>query len=288
MWIVQETCLAKDLILLFDSTFAGWTGIQSLRRFLMRSPYQSKSPMPPQMSDFEETGQLIKASQAFSLDAHRTQSFRNNLEDLINSTVECICTDPKDKIYGLLGLLDDNQGKEISVDYSKSLFEVFDDVMRFYFHISSYTPGLYTVRFAQLLQKTLGCQQYMENVVQTHMLSSALPKSWELVYAFGQRIGVVEAIGEPFPRSVVPPPPAYSKVPGLPPRIFHEIGGSFVPFPQLERPGDPLKSIPVNGQASFALQGWFQTGLSVASEILIMWHKTQIIYPVLPEEDPQR
>jgi hypothetical protein len=108
MWIVQEMCLAKDLILLFDSTFASWTGIQSLRRFLMKSPYQSKSPMPPQMPDFEETSQLIKSSQAFSLDAHRTQSFRNNLEDLINSTVECICTDPKDKIYGLLGLLDDN------------------------------------------------------------------------------------------------------------------------------------------------------------------------------------
>jgi hypothetical protein len=177
MWIVQEMCLAKDLILLFDSTFASWAGVQSLRRFLMRSPYQPKSPMPTQMPDFEETGQLIKASQAFSLDAHRTQSFRNNLEDLLNSTVECICTDPKDKIYGLLGLLDDNQSKEISVDYSKSLFEVFADVMRFYFHLSSYTPGLYTVRFAQLLQKTLGCQQYMENAVQTHMLSSALPKT---------------------------------------------------------------------------------------------------------------
>jgi len=89
----------------------------------------------------------------------------------------------------------------------------------------------------------------MENAVQTHMLSSALPKTWELVYAYGQRIGVGEAIGEPFPGSVVLPPPVYSKVPGLPPRIFHEIGGSLVPFPQLERPGDLLKSTPVNGQA---------------------------------------
>jgi hypothetical protein len=208
------------------------------------------------MRDSEEMTHLIKASQAFSLDAHRTQSFRNNLYDLINSTVECICTDPKDKIYALLGLLDDNQSKEISVDYSKSLFEVFSDVMRFYFHLWPAASN-FTVRFAQLLQKTLGCQKYMENSVQTHMLSTALPTTRELIYSYGKRVGVVKAIGEPFPGSVLPAPHLYPEVlPDLPPHVFHEIEGSLLQFPELERHGDPIKAIAVNGQASFALQGW--------------------------------
>ena len=95
--------------------------------------------------DFEETSQLIKASQAISLDAHRMQSFSNNVEDLISSTVDCVCADPKDKIYSLLELLGSNKSKEIPVNCSKALFEVFADIMRFYFRLPS-PPSLYTVR----------------------------------------------------------------------------------------------------------------------------------------------
>jgi hypothetical protein len=170
--------------------------------------------------------------------------------------------------------LDDDQSKEISVDYSKSLFEVFADVMRFYFHLQAFSRGQYTVGFAQLLQKTLGCQKYMENAVQTHMLSATLPTGRELVYAYGKRVGVVEAIGDPFPGSVVPPPRLYSNVPDLP-HIFHEIGGPLLRFPELERQGDPIKSIAVNGQASFALQGWSKDILSVTFETLIHCHKSR-------------
>jgi hypothetical protein len=53
------------------------------------------------------------------------------LKDLLETCKDSLCLDPRDKVYGLLGLADDCQEGNLTADYSKSLFDVYEDVIRF-------------------------------------------------------------------------------------------------------------------------------------------------------------
>jgi hypothetical protein len=52
------------------------------------------------------------------------------IEDLLNQTKHCLCSDPRDKIFALQSLIDPGETEaKIEPDYTKKLFEVYQDVM---------------------------------------------------------------------------------------------------------------------------------------------------------------
>lgn len=114
----------------------------------------------------------ITRSRGFIINEHR-KSRENNLEDLLWSCQESSCSDPRDKIYGLLGLALDCRNDEISVDYSKSLFEVYKDVIDFYSKSrrnpeTPYMPSV--VRFSQLVQRIFANMHELEKGPKLHSI----------------------------------------------------------------------------------------------------------------------
>jgi hypothetical protein len=95
------------------------------------------------------------------LSQHREQqkpAFR--FDTLLENCERSLCQEPRDKIYGLLGLASNVRDGEIVVDYSKSMFKLYEDVMAHYLASqgsidSEYSKSTDLARFSQLLQRSL-------------------------------------------------------------------------------------------------------------------------------------
>lgn len=84
------------------------------------------------------------------------------LANLMEVCQDSLCEEPRDKIYGFIGIAHDCQDDSLPVDYSKSLFELYEDVIRFQYHWAKETKQALKenkkaiVHFSQLVQKVLG------------------------------------------------------------------------------------------------------------------------------------
>jgi len=88
----------------------------------------------------------------------------NALEQLLEDFQYAECQEPKDKIYGLLGLAHDCEDGSVDADYSKQLFEIYHDVVKYFTgrrpdsnrHPSPADRTMRIVRFSELIQRQLG------------------------------------------------------------------------------------------------------------------------------------
>jgi hypothetical protein len=112
LWIIQEIGKSKHggLRIHFDSTTIEWD------RFIetIRSQKNLGDSIP------------------LKLDAQRKVRFNggHTLSNLLQTNQHALCQDPRDKIYGFIGLAIDVHDS-FPMDYSKSLFEVFSDTILF-------------------------------------------------------------------------------------------------------------------------------------------------------------
>jgi hypothetical protein len=100
-----------------------------------------------------------------SLDQKRKNKHatHNTLENLLETFAYAECQEPRDKIYGLLGLAHDCEDGSLEADYSKPLFEVHYDVVSYFNHRSSFSNGhpsatdraFRIVRFSELVEHHL-------------------------------------------------------------------------------------------------------------------------------------
>jgi hypothetical protein len=87
----------------------------------------------------------------------------NRLETLLEDFWYAKCQEPRDRIYGFLGLAHDCEDGSIEADYSKSLFDVYLDVINFFNRqrplladLNGHDRAVKVVRFSQLVQRLLG------------------------------------------------------------------------------------------------------------------------------------
>ncbi|PQE06204.1 HET domain protein [Rutstroemia sp. NJR-2017a BBW] len=101
LWIIQEVASARKLRVHLDEDQMDWDEFLSL---LHRSPY-------------------FKSSRAQVLERHWVTKYEKfqALEHLLEAHKHALCKDPKDKVYGLLGL--DPGWLHFPVHYQKSLYE---------------------------------------------------------------------------------------------------------------------------------------------------------------------
>jgi hypothetical protein len=154
LWIVQEIILAAKITLLFDKISTSWDCISNFRKLLSSPYFPNKYGLLPG-STFTTTHKTdLLSCPAFLLDRHRNRSHRRVLGYLIEDFQDFICTDPRDKVYGLLGLASDCQQGQLTPNYFNTLFQVYADVISFYTSSRrSQGPSQHTPRFSQILQR---------------------------------------------------------------------------------------------------------------------------------------
>jgi hypothetical protein len=143
LWVVQEIVLARELMVRCGPDEATWTAFS---RALQGYEYYDR----------------IKSSLPYLFDRQRNDRYYEcRLLNLLEACQTSKCADPRDKVYGLLGLANDCGEDELVVDYSKTVYEVYRDVIAFHSsrtrsrQLLSPRRDLDVVRFSQILQKSL-------------------------------------------------------------------------------------------------------------------------------------
>ena len=132
VWIVQEIGKARRIRIHSGSIVVDWENfIETLRTWC---PGCVPLKLADQMQDKYGDGY--------------------KLENLLKTHQKALCRDVRDKIYGFTGLANDNYGR-LSMDYAKSLFEIWKDVVRFR-SADSTIPQHDILQFAGFVRELLG------------------------------------------------------------------------------------------------------------------------------------
>ncbi len=248
LWIVQEVIVAARITLLFDKISTSWTNLHKLRKMLSSTYFPNKYGLMPG-STFTATHKAdLLHCQAFRLDRHRTEFHQDVLGYLIESFQDALCADPRDKVYGLIGLAEDCQKGQIEVNYSKSVFEVYSDVINFYSRSRrSQGPSQHTPRFSQILQQAFrGTSGESELTASARDYSLAVQTSVlrPSMHIFGMRCGTITTFGDAIDLAELS---RFRPVaPDLTNHVRHTISNAV---------RDLKKLVPLQIQTSFALQG---------------------------------
>jgi hypothetical protein len=128
MWVIQEIQLAKDLSIYCGDYQIKWTEFARTRKWVIDwgEPFESE----------RKVHEAMTSSLPARMDELRTKGCGRHtpLIDWLENFDESSCTDPKDKVYALVGLASDCQNGELTVDYSKSLSQIWLDVVKLYIH----------------------------------------------------------------------------------------------------------------------------------------------------------
>ena len=124
VWIVQEICLAKRLVVVCGEMMVPWKYISELRT-------ARRHVWPQYLARGER--EFLRSTPA-AIDRQREAHRKGGcvLWVLLEAFQESLCREVHDRVYGFIGLSSDCGGRGIVVDYGKSVGEVYEDVMRFY------------------------------------------------------------------------------------------------------------------------------------------------------------
>ena len=111
VWVVQEVLLARELSVVVGYKTVRW---KRLLDIFSANADQHRS-MTPKKQVFES---ILK------LTAKRTQDSCLALPDLLSKFSVCQCHDPRDRIYGMLGLLKPEMRSKIQADYRQTVIEL--------------------------------------------------------------------------------------------------------------------------------------------------------------------
>ncbi|KAK3902135.1 heterokaryon incompatibility protein-domain-containing protein [Staphylotrichum tortipilum] len=154
VWIVQEICLAKRLVVVCGERMVPWKYISELRT-------ARRHVWPQYLARGER--EFLKSTPA-AIDRQREAHRKGGcvLWVLLEAFQESLCREVHDRVYGFLGLSGDCGGRGIVVDYAKPVVEVYEDVMRFYHgrfkgEAGAGPPrGPQLVRLSEFLHRLLG------------------------------------------------------------------------------------------------------------------------------------
>lgn len=123
VWVVQEVALSKNIIVLCGKHSVEWDKILTMWEFAIDNYLHISHKNP---------GERYNKG-LYNLPVHMEKARKEMAEEsphiplmwLIHSFNECLATDPRDMVYGLLGLATDDTGKAIEVDYRKPAAQVY-------------------------------------------------------------------------------------------------------------------------------------------------------------------
>ncbi|KAI8957047.1 heterokaryon incompatibility protein-domain-containing protein [Daldinia sp. FL1419] len=137
VWVLQEIVLAKAATIVYGDRWIDWIrilkAVDALRRLQLGQHTHIWRLSGASRADSIQRC-WIRVRTAKSQDTQR-QSIHLELADLLWQTRFFEKTEPRDRLYGILGLLKDDAHKEklLEVDYTKSVADIFRDLAIFMF-----------------------------------------------------------------------------------------------------------------------------------------------------------
>jgi hypothetical protein len=117
LWIVQEIMLAKDILIMCGKTLLPWKDLRHFCTYGQDSlPLDAKQAVPEQV---------------LWLAQHDSSAIRYTYQDLLRAFCTNVCEDPRDKIYGLQGLVREiDKMDEAEIDYTKPVHVVYQHTIK--------------------------------------------------------------------------------------------------------------------------------------------------------------
>jgi hypothetical protein len=122
LWIIQEIVLAEMLVLCCGYEQLDWNKLSNIRKQITDIPTIRSTP-----------DELVSLSQTVPIKLDQQRSHKKagitwslTLHNLLQAHAASCCSDPRDKVFGLLGLAIDTK---LMVDYSKTLAELHADLL---------------------------------------------------------------------------------------------------------------------------------------------------------------
>lgn len=157
VWIVQEICLATRLILCCSTSQIPWAYLSEIRR-------SRKNVWPRYMSKGEQAFMRSLPARIDQQKGSRNNNMGCTLWALLEAFQSSQCKEIHDKVYGFIGLSTDCGSSGIPIDYSRSVQQLYNDVILFYhhrFHSKGSPPSAaQLISLSEFLQKLLVCHSY--------------------------------------------------------------------------------------------------------------------------------
>ena len=136
LWIVQEVLNAKDATIYCGSSRLSWSKcLLSHDTFIQhRSEINQQFPVGLRGGEQKQTGSLHQLSYSEVLIHYGPGSLPvvsqdTTLLQLLRTCRRKLCVDPRDKIFGLLGIMPENMQQDFRVDYDRSVKEAYIEVV---------------------------------------------------------------------------------------------------------------------------------------------------------------
>lgn len=127
VWIVQEMCLARRVVVVCGATQIPWVYITELRKRRMHR-------WPQYLTQGERDFMRSPLSRIDHVrETHQKKGCP--LWTLLESFQESQCRVIHDRVYGFLGLASDCSNEDLPIDYLRSVSELYRDVIRFYYGV---------------------------------------------------------------------------------------------------------------------------------------------------------
>ncbi|TVY80478.1 Heterokaryon incompatibility protein 6 OR allele [Lachnellula suecica] len=145
VWIVQEISVATKL-----KVCCGGMLTTPGKMSRMASPVFTWESFFDKLREIQPTGNSLAVKLDTQREGRHGQSYE--LANLMEVCKGSLCSEPRDKVYGFLGVAHDCQDGSLSIDYSKTLFELYEEVIRFQYRSDSKK----IVRLSQLAHDAFG------------------------------------------------------------------------------------------------------------------------------------
>ncbi|GJC99386.1 pectinesterase [Colletotrichum higginsianum] len=167
IWIVQEFTLAKELWVLCGPSAISWASLQQFRPFGISQQtnlgfkHLSKQERHHSIEKHVEScRELSRLRRSWQTDPRRPSftdkepgfGARPRLTRLLAFSKDYHCTDPRDRVYGLLGLTETEDEARIPADYDITPFQLYHRVM---FHLKQQGQAFHSQLFRQRLAQGL-------------------------------------------------------------------------------------------------------------------------------------
>ena len=139
IWIVQEVAVARDILLIYGNGMLSWDVVHWIMRLYMSRPRSTLKSIPgcPTFSptpDLSSRGIIPNVVKTSVINDARSLIYikRNwNLSEVMMSFVNYKATDPRDKVFALLGLVTDDLDIKEWIDYYETPEKVYTKTARY-------------------------------------------------------------------------------------------------------------------------------------------------------------
>lgn len=137
LWVLQEIALAENAIIICGIHTVSWQELSAALELIIilivvelgstnKDLNFAMSVLDSLNTIIRNVGPLVVLWREFQ----RSEGKGLNLKTVFQYASRLQCTDPRDRIFGFFGLLNDGEQQKISVDYSKSYSEVFTQAIK--------------------------------------------------------------------------------------------------------------------------------------------------------------